>query len=198
MPEELNRYDKVPVDLPEEGSDSLWQCTKCGTFFREKLRAESCCDKVLCNRCHANPRATGNTYCMPCLHARAAERLQAKLDAAEEVDPDGMVTEDGERWWNDVDDYIDWCVGEEVEPDKYLFAGRKITFYISPEDVIADACERLFETCEEMGDPALVGVEEFSKAVEEFVAKNQHVSVWAIDYTKKVKVLDDIVELEDE
>jgi hypothetical protein len=174
-----------PIAFTREGrtEPELFACGACGLHWAgpdAKKIAVWHCARRGCRYCGAdlgrNSR-TASTACGACWELRLWEKATKVL----ETNYDGPLT-NGDRFWSDVEDALDWFECEEMEAPDWLWA-------VDVEPVCVDA-DHIIDSVASGGLPSdleLEAVDELREAIEKWNAK-QGAAIWHPDY-KRVVVL---------
>jgi hypothetical protein len=114
-----------------------------------------------------------------------AERRQARLEKAEAVEvADWLIEDGGERYFYSVEDYLEYCEEEELEPNEFLWCGK----IVEPNKIDASAFAASLEEQLDINDLKINGLAELQEAIDRFYAANPDTKLIDIDYSRYVVV----------
>lgn len=144
----------VQEDKPDAPKN--YGCGKCKLFWGGSLEnAEQCCQPPLPKNCACGKLIDASCYvvCGECRAKNNSEREAARFEKAkkvtyEEYDEeiiyvDGYGSGDmiGDGYWSSLDEFLDHCESEDIEPPEYVWGVSQQKFTLDAEDIIDSALE---------------------------------------------------------
>lgn len=152
------------MDAKEHYGLPHWRCSKCGAVWNDKQVAERCCSPCkYCGR-HFKTGIGGYTACETCREEKRQEhdekqrqRVKNKIDWEEYYGP--VFSDDFDRWFDDVECWVEWCYAEARDNDDYR---TRFAWGSEPVKIRFDA-EDLIYSC----DPPDIDLEEATEALQD-------------------------------
>jgi hypothetical protein len=117
-----------------------------------------------------------------------AKYERERFEKAAIVDPkdcEAVIESDGEKIYHEIEDYLEECEDNEVEPSLYLWCVN----LVEPEKLTTDAfTEHWYEQVGEENCSEMKGVEALQQAIDAFYAANAGMKLCETDYTRAVLV----------
>jgi hypothetical protein len=168
----------------------LFECGKCKSLHNNEKDAVMCCVCHICKEADGYYGKLFTATCKSCHEKRNYERFKDKLEKAIEADPTdkglfpngSMLFDDNGEFFQDEDDYIDNCDSDQNPVQKQLFIAKYVGFNPEFRHILDDLIEQY------QGEDVEIefnGVEEFKKAFDDFVKKNNHICYFVQDFKYK-------------
>ena len=126
----MNNFESGPINLHDDGTPLRWEeaahrvtvngwaCVKCKRFYGDGAGAESaaryCCHTDAPCECGAR-KTRHRVLCDSCYHESKIKRWEGLYQA--EWDGKSMLTTlDGDRYFSDTDELVEWCVDQAIRP----------------------------------------------------------------------------------
>ncbi len=163
---------------------SGWVCKTCNRFYgNNEHLARWCCAKDLpCPTDGCGGRVSKPwSHCEECRDKAdqrrlkdRAEKERRRLEAAEIVEYCGPFFVD-DRFYNDLDQYLDDCVCDDVEPEEWAFVPLALSPALDTEGILRDLLERM-ELMDDSGCGtfSFAGAKELDAAIKKFNEANKN------------------------
>lgn len=185
-----------------------YACAKCGVLFtvskrftdedrpRKKDEASKHCDRTC--ECGNVLEQNGYLKCRPCLDKVEADKESARFTAAEKLssaDYDSPVYWEGhsggmgDGFFSGVDEVLDYCEDEDLEPPEYVWACSERKFALNAERFLENQVEsqQLFEDAfDRIGEARIAEMQAY---FDKWAADLNLVS-WDADYSRAVLLAD--------
>ncbi|MBP3887629.1 MAG: hypothetical protein J6F30_08250 [Cellulosilyticum sp.] len=130
--------------MAKEVSIKGYQCEKCGKAYAFENQADDCCKEYFCRECGVKLDKY-HTLCERCKEKVAYEKAK-KMTYEEYVKEygDNMVVF-GDDYYSEIEDVLDYCVQNEIEPPKYVWGTSKQTVKLDADTIEENALSDVFE-----------------------------------------------------
>jgi len=145
----------VQKDNPD--SKESFACGTCRRFYGDqRAEAEACCSPRHCECGTVLERSAGYSACAACRTRHASEKEAEWFEKARKVTPaeyehepvhwDGGGHGDfGEGFWSSVEELLEHCESQEIEPPEYVWGCEPTTLTLDGTDIVSRALEDFYE-----------------------------------------------------
>lgn len=185
----------TPFELlkPDHTPSGVWVCDNCRITAADERRASLCCTPIPCRYCGKPTDQIYRRDREPASH-RECERAQfardkmMRIEKAEKLETwDGWVW-DGNRYFESLDDYVDYLECEGLAPEdwpEWVHVTSVSHPTINVDHVLQNVCEYGWE---DMDEDSLKGVADLRAAVAAFNQANAGLDICNGDYMRVVRV----------
>ena len=169
-----------------------WVCKKCKRFWGNDSYSEHgaricCATDVKCADCDNRVTDKHRTLCESCMKKYDAKRYEERVANAETVEWDGEPFMINGELYSEIEDYLDACNDNEIEPSKFIFNSIRHEIIQG----VGEFFDRIDEECgiEDYDSMYMLdGVKEFIRAYDEFREKNVNKLVYFEGFDEKVDI----------
>lgn len=174
----------VPLNGASIESKS-WACGECLRVAQDYDHALNCCKIPLCNRCGKEPRHKYYVICDTCQRKSENERQEAAWDKMPEVPYDGGPVYDGDRYFQNDEDYWEHYYEGDADGRVELCDEKKLGYEVTPDNVLDYLNERMLEDVEDNETAKIEGEAELRVALEKFF-DSQTYMLWVTNGKKAI------------